>query len=215
MSVLFTHEKHQTLMLRELAALRALVVAPAAVVATLGLLWGMERLIRAEELPPPPPEIYRVPDPVMVEPPPPQVLYKRPEPPKRVELEPEPPKLALDLSPPDAGIMPPPTLPPPTERPGLTGGFSDTPVATMLVQPTYPIAAANRGIEGYVDVQFDVTETGATTNVRILAAEPPKVFDKETINAVKRWKFSPVIKDGRPVPYLAMAQRVHFQMEKN
>lgn len=215
MSVLFTHEGHEALMFRELAVLRALVVAPAAVIATLGLLWGMERLIRAEELPPPPQEIYRVPDPVMVEPPPLQVLYNRPEPPKPVELEPEPPKLTVDLTPPEVGIMPPQSLPPPPARPGITGGFSDAPVATMLVQPTYPTAAANRGIEGYVDVQFDVTETGATTNVRVLAAEPPRIFDKETINAVKRWKFSPVIKDGRPVPYLAMAQRVHFQMEKN
>ncbi len=215
MSVLFTHENRQALVFRELAVLRALVVAPAAVVATLGLLWGMERLIRADVLPPPEQESYRVPDPVMVEPPPLQVLYNRPEPPKRVELEPEPPKLTLALTPPEVGVMPPQPLPPPAVRPGLTGGFSDTPVATMLVQPTYPIAAANRGIEGYVDVQFDVTETGATTNVRVLAAEPPRVFDKETINAVKRWKFSPVIKDGRPVPYFAMAQRVYFQMEKN
>lgn len=214
MSVLLTEENHVCSLLRDLTILRVLVVAPAAVVATIGLLWGMERLIRAESFMHPEQEIYRVPDPVMVEPPPLQVLYDRPSPPEKVELEPQVPDLEIDLGLTEQILMPPPTSVPPVTRPGVSASFGDLPVATMLVQPQYPAAAASRGIEGNVDVEFDVTETGATTNVRVLEAVPPRIFEKETINAVKRWKFTPVMRDGRPVAYSGMTHRVNFQMEK-
>jgi periplasmic protein TonB len=84
----------------------------------------------------------------------------------------------------------------------------------MLVQPAYPASAANKGIEGYVDVQFDVAPTGATDNIVIVASMPSNVFDRETVKAVKRWKFNPVIKDGRAIPYKGLVQRVHFEMQK-
>lgn len=215
MSVMISRENHTHIINRDIATLRALMVAPAAVVATLCLLWGMERLIHADEnLQAPEQETYHVPDPVMVEPPPMEVLYARPERPELVETEPEIPELSVELTPPENGFLPLMAAVPTGIAPTIGEYFGDAPVATMLVQPSYPIAATNRGIEGYVDVEFDVTETGATTNIRVIAAEPPKIFEKETIKAVKRWKFNPVIRDGKPVPYKGMAQRVQFQMEK-
>ncbi len=210
-----THEEHVGAIFRSLAGLRVLAVAPAAVVATLILLWGMERLIRADgNLQAPEMEVYHVPDPVLVDPPPPQVLYDRPKPPEKVEIEPKIPELDMDVEPDEGNFLPPMALPPGHLPPAIGNFGGDTPVATMLVQPSYPAVAASRGVEGFVDVEFDVTETGATANVRILQAQPGKVFDRETIKAVKRWKFSPVIRDGQPVAYLGMVQRVHFQMEK-
>lgn len=212
MSVDLTHEEYVRV---GLVRLRILTAMPAAVVATLVLLWGMERLIRADEnLQVPEPEIYKVPDPVMVEPPPPQVLYNRPKPPDAVEIEPAFPELDLTVGEPEGNIVALAPAPPAGVRPTITNVSGDTPVATMLIQPSYPSVAANKGLEGYVDVEFDVTETGATANVRILKAEPAKVFERETIKAVKRWKFSPVVRDGQPVAYIGMVQRVHFQMEK-
>jgi protein TonB len=215
MNTVLTHEEHVKILCAGLAGLRVLAVAPAAVVATLVLLWGMERLIRADgNLQVPEMEVYHVPDPVLIEPPPPQVLYDRPKPPELVEIEPKMPELAMDIEAEEGSFMPPAAIPPSNVPPTITGVAGDTPVATMLIQPAYPAVAASRGLEGFVDVEFDVTETGATTNVRILQAQPAKVFERETIKAVKRWKFSPVIRDGQPVAYFGMVQRVHFQMEK-
>ena len=215
MNHVLTYEEQARTIFRGLERLRVLAVAPAAVVATLALLWGMERLIRADgNLQAPEMEVYHVPDPVLVEPPPTQVLYDRPKPPEIVEVEPKMLELDVDLEPDEGSFLPPSVMPPSNFPPAITNVGGDTPVATMLVQPTYPAVAASRGVEGFVDVEFDVTETGATANVRILHAQPTKVFERETIKAVKRWKFSPVIRDGQPVTYLGMVQRVHFQMEK-
>lgn len=215
MNSVFIQDEQARRIFRGLAGLRVLAVAPAAIMATLALLWGMERLIRADgNLQEPEIEIYHVPDPVLVDPPPPQVLYDRPKPPEKVDIEPQMPELDMDVEP-DEGNFILPTAPPPRHLPPAIGNFGgDAPVATMLVQPAYPAVAANRGLEGFVDVEFDVTETGATANVRILQAQPAKVFDRETIKAVKRWKFSPVMRDGKPVAYFGVVQRVHFQMEK-
>lgn len=216
MKTMLTHDEHVRVPCRDLAGLRVLAAAPPAMVVTLILLWGMEQLIRSDEnLDVPEVQVHRVPDPVMVEPPPPQVLYSRPKPPEVVEIEPPILEVSTDIPKGNGGFAPPTAMPPPSGRPALTGLGGNTPVATMLLQPTYPTAAANRGLEGFVDVEFDITETGATTNVRVIGAQPANVFERETIRAVKRWKFSPVIRDGRPAPYFGMVQRVHFQMEKS
>ena len=57
--------------------------------------------------------------------------------------------------------------------------------------PKYPKSALQNGIEGWVEVQFTVTESGSVNNVKILNQEPGQVFEQATINAVKKWKFVP------------------------
>lgn len=196
-------------------SLRLLAAMPAALVATLLLVWGMERLIHAGDQPSlVEPLVYKIPDPVMPAPKPLEILYRRPTPPEKVEMEPEPLDLELTLTRFDGPAVPPLVAPPTGGKP-LIGAYSnDMPIPTMLVQPAYPASAANKGIKGYVDVQFDVAATGATDNIVIIASVPPSVFDRETIKAVKRWKFNPVIKDGRAVAYKGVVQRVHFEMQK-
>lgn len=200
---------------QEMKFLRFLSAMPAALAATLLLVWGMERLIHAGEAPPlVEPPIYKVPDPVLPTPKPPEILYKKPEPPKPADVEPAPPELNLALNPPDSAAPPAFAPPAPPDSQGFGGYANDMPVPTMLVQPVYPAGAANKGIEGYVDVQFDVAASGATDNIVVIAAVPPDVFNRETVKAVKRWKFNPVVKDGKAIPYKGLVQRVHFEMQK-
>jgi len=198
-----------------LKTLRFLAIMPAALATTLILIWGMNQLISMSDLSPlVEPPTYKVPDPVMPDVEPPQVEYRKPTPPEKVEPEPVIPGVDLNLVPDDGPYIP--ITPPETSaKPPRIGNYSaDMPVPTMLVQPAYPVNAANRGIEGYVDVQFDVAATGATENIVILASVPPNVFDRETVKAVKRWKFNPVVRDGRTVPYKGLVQRVNFEMQK-
>lgn len=197
----------------DLYLLRVLTVLPAAVTVTLGLIWGMERLVRSDaNLQPPLVDEYKVPNPVLdpIEPAP--VQRFKPEPPKPVEQEPTLPEFELlgkrELGQSVEGIAVP--------RAEVTAGVghfsSNVPVPTMMVQPNYPMAAASRGYEGFVEVQFDVTATGATANVVVIKAEPERVFNRAAIGAVQKWKYSPVMVDGQAQPYYGMVQRLVFEL---
>jgi protein TonB len=62
--------------------------------------------------------------------------------------------------------------------------------------PRYPPQAYRDGTSGEVQVEFTVGTDGSVTSARGVRADPPRVFDREALNAVKRWKFQPV---GSPV----------------
>lgn len=64
------------------------------------------------------------------------------------------------------------------------------PVSTPA--PRYPPEALRAGTSGDVLVEITVGTDGSVTNARVLRATPARVFDREALNAVKRWKFEPV-----------------------
>ena len=192
---------------------RFIQVIPAALAITLILVLGMERLIATApvdiiDLP-----IYRLPDPVAEIREPVPVEIKRVEKPTPPELAPELPNTHLvtenniDFGPKDFRTHEP------TIKPVFGGYSSDSPIATVLVQPEYPARALAKGIEGYVDVRFDVTPAGTTQNITVIGAEPQNIFDKAAIKAVKNWKFQPVVIQGEAKPYSGMEQRITFQMQ--
>ena len=58
--------------------------------------------------------------------------------------------------------------------------------------PRYPPEAYRDGTSGEVQVEFTVGTDGSVTSARVVRADPPRVFDREALSAVKRWKFQPV-----------------------
>ncbi|WP_294992588.1 energy transducer TonB [uncultured Stenotrophomonas sp.] len=64
------------------------------------------------------------------------------------------------------------------------------PVSTPA--PRYPAEALRSGTSGEVLVEITVGTDGAVVNARVLRATPGRVFDREALNAVKRWRFEPV-----------------------
>lgn len=58
--------------------------------------------------------------------------------------------------------------------------------------PRYPPDALRSGTAGDVLVEFTVGTSGEVTDVRVLRANPPRLFDREATNAVRRWKFEPI-----------------------
>ncbi|MGD4826583.1 energy transducer TonB [Xanthomonas citri pv. citri] len=58
--------------------------------------------------------------------------------------------------------------------------------------PRYPAEALRSGTSGEVLVELTVGTDGSITASRVLRANPPRVFDREALNAVKRWRFEPV-----------------------
>ena len=145
-------------------------------------------IIEEVKLPPPPP------------PPPPKKIV---EPPKAQ------PVIQPYVPPPDIPV-PQPTTPPvisaptavvPTEPVVIAPPAPPTPKATGIrkglvpiekVDPIYPKEAIRAGVaKGKVLARLSVDEQGLVTEVRIMEADPPGVFNKEVIRALSRWKFRP------------------------
>ncbi|MFT3755532.1 MAG: energy transducer TonB [Pseudoxanthomonas sp.] len=58
--------------------------------------------------------------------------------------------------------------------------------------PRYPPEALRAGTAGEVLVEFTVNTDGSVDGARVVRATPARVFDREAVNAVRRWKFAPV-----------------------
>ena len=71
-----------------------------------------------------------------------------------------------------------------------SGGGGLRPVSTPA--PRYPAEAARRNQSGEVRMEITVGTDGSVTSARVVDANPPRVFDREALAAVKRWKFAPI-----------------------
>lgn len=63
--------------------------------------------------------------------------------------------------------------------------------AVSMPQPRYPPDALRSGTGGEVLVEFTVERDGSVSDVRVLRSSPPRTFDREALNAVRRWRFEP------------------------
>lgn len=55
--------------------------------------------------------------------------------------------------------------------------------------PKYPRQAAEKGIEGWVKVGFDIDKNGRTYNLSVIKSLPKELFDRDAIVAVEQWMF--------------------------
>ena len=78
---------------------------------------------------------------------------------------------------------------------------------TRNVPPEFPTAARTRGLSGWVDVQFTVKSDGTTGDVAIVGAEPVGIFEQSATDAVRKWRYRPVMRDGK-----AVDQRVRLRV---
>lgn len=81
------------------------------------------------------------------------------------------------------------------------------------VTPQYPTRAASRGIEGWCQVSFTVTETGGVRDVVVVDAEPQGIFDSSSIRAAERFKFQPRVVDGKAVEVPNVQYVFRYQLE--
>jgi protein TonB len=84
----------------------------------------------------------------------------------------------------------------------------------VRINPNYPASAVSRNIEGYVDVVFDITPIGTTTNIRIAGYSPSTVFNSSVIKAVRGWKYKPAADEAGAQTTLDVKERISFVLEK-
>jgi periplasmic protein TonB len=83
-------------------------------------------------------------------------------------------------------IAPPPVVAPPAPKPAIRKGL----VPLEKVNPIFPREAIRAGIQkGRVVARLFVDEKGLVSEVRIVEADPPNVFNKEVTRALSQWKF--------------------------
>ena len=86
-------------------------------------------------------------------------------------------------------------------------------IPVVVIRPMYPREAAMSGTEGWVKVEFTITEVGSVKDARVIEAEPLRVFNREAIRAILKWKFKPRVVDGIAVERRA-TQIIDFNLDE-
>jgi periplasmic protein TonB len=148
---------------------------------------------------------------------------RRPPPPPPPDTPPPPPQMEIAQMEQQVRDMPqldmPPLDVPMTGSGPFLGAFGQVDrtqegdiVPLVRIQPQYPRDAAMNQIEGWVTIEFTIDETGSVRSPRVVEARPPRVFDREAIRAILRWKFKPRVIDGVAVPRQA-TQTIEFSLD--
>jgi protein TonB len=63
----------------------------------------------------------------------------------------------------------------------------------------YPARALATNVEGWVELGYTVGADGAVTNVKVLNAAPPKVFEASASKAVSHLRYRAVVQGGKAI----------------
>ena len=97
---------------------------------------------------------------------------------------------------------------------GIAAGSADGDYLPIVkVAPVYPRRAVDRGIEGYVIVEFTVTKTGAVRDPRVVEYEPSTIFNKAALAAALKFKYKPRIVNGEAIEVHGVLNKITFQLE--
>ena len=81
------------------------------------------------------------------------------------------------------------------------------------IAPQYPVDAATRGTEGWVELSFTVAPNGRTGNIQVTDSSPRKVFDRAATDAVAAARYEPIPKD-QPQAARDTKLRLTFKLNK-
>ena len=99
-------------------------------------------------------------------------------------------------------------------RGGLPVGTDRDVLPLVRVNPDYPPRAIITNTEGWVQVQFSVTETGSVRDPVVIASEPGTIFDDAALKAIARWRYNPRVESGVAVERVGLQTIVRFELEK-
>ncbi len=142
---------------------------------------------------------------------------------EQTPLKPAPPAPTPPLRPPtetrsdsgEIGLPKAPPAPPVTrDIPTILGTLNNGLINIIAVQPNYPMAASQRGLEGHVIVVFDVTVMGTVSNVVVIESSS-SIFNKAAIDAAYRFRYKARMVDGVPQESTGLRKLFRFEMEKS
>lgn len=93
------------------------------------------------------------------------------------------------------------------------GKVSSSVIPLVRIPPRYPMRAARRKIEGWVKVEFTITENGTVKDAVVVDAQPADIFNRAALQAIAKWKFKAKIIDGEAFEQRAI-QVLQFKLSK-
>ncbi|MDF2176946.1 energy transducer TonB [Aliiglaciecola sp. CAU 1673] len=94
----------------------------------------------------------------------------------------------------------------------LEGGDGEY-LPIVKVAPVYPRRALQRGIEGYVIVEFTVTKQGSVRDPIVVEANPEGLFEQAAIDAALKFKYKPRVVNGEAMEVSGIQNRITFQID--
>jgi protein TonB len=76
------------------------------------------------------------------------------------------------------------------------------------------LRASERGIEGWVEVEFTISKTGTVKNPVVMNSHPSSIFDRSALKAIRKWKYNPKIEDGEAVERSGVKVRLKFELNQ-
>ena len=86
------------------------------------------------------------------------------------------------------------------------------PKSLMQIVPDYPEEADRQRASGIVHLKLKIEESGMVSDIEVMDARPPGMFDQASLAAFRDARFSPAKKAGRPVRSLIVIE-VQFDYE--
>lgn len=80
--------------------------------------------------------------------------------------------------------------------------------------PVYPRRALQRGIEGFVIVEFTVSKQGAVKDPIVIQAKPEGIFEQAAIDAALKFKYKPRVVNGEATEVSGVQNRITFQIDR-
>jgi protein TonB len=95
----------------------------------------------------------------------------------------------------------------------FNAGLSDRdPLPLVRVEPQYPPQARQRGLEGWVQVSFTISTAGTVKDAAVVKSSD-SVFERPAVQAVTKWKYQPLLREGKPAEAPGQQVVLRFRME--
>lgn len=91
------------------------------------------------------------------------------------------------------------------------GDLDQRPISIYRAEPFYPPRARQRGIQGWVRVEFVINAAGRAEQIKIIESVPQGCFDASVIKALNASTFKPGMFEGEAVP-TRTATRYGFEL---
>ena len=96
------------------------------------------------------------------------------------------------------------------QSPGTMSSTVTAPVPIYTPNPPYSEEARKAGVSGVVEVDITIDAAGNVQDARVVKPLGHGL-DEKAVEAVRKWKFKPGYKDGKPVTVIATIE-VNFRL---
>lgn len=83
----------------------------------------------------------------------------------------------------------------------------------VKVAPVYPSRALSRGLEGYVIVEYTVTETGSVRDPMVVESSS-SLFERAAVESALKYKYKPRVINGEAVEVPGVQTIIRFELEE-